>query len=330
MPADFTAVEAVDPSLVAEATRRLEAATMAAGGGRASLGELAAWGGWLAACQGRELPASLDRVTLAVAAGTPMTGPGVSKLPEDSVAGVGELFSSGSSPVAAAAVSQGVRVDFLDANALATDQLSADSGSAAAAPGFEEWLAAGVAYADAEADKGTELLLLGDFGPGTTTTAATIIGAICGIEPVKVIGWGSGIGDQGWRAKVAQIRDGMFAVRDFRADAAEILSRVGSPHIVMLTGILAQAAVRRTPVVFDGVGCAAAALCAQMMAPTARDWWQPASPGTEPAVLPALSALGLSPIVPTAIGLGLGAGALLALPHLRLATHFGATELPEG
>ena len=326
MAVDFSAVEAVDPTRVAEATRRLEATTMAAGGGRASLGELAAWGGWLAACQGRELPAALERVTLAVAAGEPATTPAVSILPEDSLAQVGELYSSGRSPVAAAAVAQDVRVEFIDANAAAADQLSTETESSGAEPGLEEWLAAGAAFADAEADKGTELLLLGDFGPGTTTAAATIIGAICGIEPVKVIGWGSGVDDQGWRRKVAQIRDGMFAVRDVRTEPREILARVATPHIAVLTGILAQAAIRRTPVIFDGAGCAAAALCAQMLAPTARDWWQPASHGTEPAIVPALGALGLSPILPTGIGLGQGAGTLLALPHLRLATQFAEGE----
>ena len=64
-----------------------------------------------------------------------------------------------------------------------------------------------------------------------------------------------------------------------------------------------------------------------MLAPTARDWWQPASPGTEPAIVPALGALGLSPILPTGIGLGQRAGTLLALPHLRLATQFAEGEV---
>ena len=153
MAVDFTAVQAVDPTRVAEATRRLEATTIAAGGGRASLGELAAWGGWLAACQGRELPAALERVTLAVVAGEPSRTPGVSVLPENSLTQVGELFSSARSPVAAAAVAQDVRVEFIDANAAAADQLTVDSASHEAEAGVAEWLAAGAAFADAEADR---------------------------------------------------------------------------------------------------------------------------------------------------------------------------------
>ena len=43
--------------------------------------------------------------------------------------------------------------------------------------------------------------------------------------------------------------------------------------------------------------------------------------------MPALGALGLSPILPTGIGLGQGAGTLLALPHLRLATQFAEGEV---
>src|SRR5699024_5444121 len=109
----------------------------------------------------------------------------VSILPEDSLAQVGELYSSGRSPVAAAAVAQDVRVGFIDANAAAADQLSTETESPGAEPGLEEWLAAGAAFADAEADKGTELLLLGDFGPGTTTGAPAHRGGVGGDAAVQ-------------------------------------------------------------------------------------------------------------------------------------------------
>ena len=41
----------------------------------------------------------------------------------------------------------------------------------------------------------------------------------------------------------------------------------------MLTGFLPQAAVRRTPVLLDGLVAVAAALVADELAPGARDWW---------------------------------------------------------
>ena len=122
-----------------------------------------------------------------------------------------------------------------------------------------------------------------------------------------------------WRTKTAIIRDAMYRVRDDRADALQVLRRVGGADLAVLTGLLAQAAVRRTPVLIDGVGVLAAALCAQMIAPGSSDWWVVASKGNEPAITPALRALRLSPVLDAGISAGQGTGALLAVSLVRYA-----------
>ena len=86
-----------------------------------------------------------------------------------------------------------------------------------------------------------------------------------------------------------------------------------------MAGFCAQAAIRRTPVLLDGVVVTAAALVAERMAPGARSWWQAGHRSPEPAHALALAELGLEPIVDLGMRLGEGTGAAVALPILRAA-----------
>jgi nicotinate-nucleotide--dimethylbenzimidazole phosphoribosyltransferase len=93
----------------------------------------------------------------------------------------------------------------------------------------------------------------------------------------------------------------------------------GGADLAAMAGFLAQAAVRRTPVLLDGVVVAAAALVADELAPGARAWWQAGHRSTEPAHALALQRLDLEPILDLGMRLGEGSGAAVALPVLRAA-----------
>ena len=86
-----------------------------------------------------------------------------------------------------------------------------------------------------------------------------------------------------------------------------------------MAGFCAQAAVRRTPVLLDGVVVTAAALVADRLAPGAREWWQAGHRSTEPAHTLALKHLELEPIIDMRMRLGEGTGAAVALPVVRAA-----------
>ena len=86
-----------------------------------------------------------------------------------------------------------------------------------------------------------------------------------------------------------------------------------------MAGFCAQAAVRRTPLLLDGMAVTAAALVAERLAPGARQWWQAGHRSTEPGHTLALTALELDPILDLRMRLGEGTGATLALPVLRAA-----------
>jgi nicotinate-nucleotide--dimethylbenzimidazole phosphoribosyltransferase len=86
-----------------------------------------------------------------------------------------------------------------------------------------------------------------------------------------------------------------------------------------MAGFCAQAAVRRTPLLLDGLVVTAAAMVADRLAPGARQWWQAGHRSTEPAHSVALQRLELEPIVDLRMRLGEGTGAAVALPIVRAA-----------
>lgn len=180
-------------------------------------------------------------------------------------------------------------------------------------------VAAGIALADAEIDAGADLLIAADLGRGSTTAAAVLVSVITGTEPVKVVGRGSGLDDEGWMRKVAVIRDARHRGLPHRAEPDRLLAAVGGADLAALAGFLTRAAARRTPVLLDGLVVSAAALLVRETAPRAIRWWRAAHRTTEPAHALTLDRLRLEPILDLSLGLGGGAGALLAVPVLQAA-----------
>jgi nicotinate-nucleotide--dimethylbenzimidazole phosphoribosyltransferase len=95
-----------------------------------------------------------------------------------------------------------------------------------------------------------------------------------------------------------------------------------------MTGFLLQSAVRKMPVILDGVVSAACALVGQRVAFRAPDWWLAGQNSGEPAQAKALDRMALEPLLDHGVTVGEGAGALLALPLVQAAAALSA-ELPE-
>jgi nicotinate-nucleotide--dimethylbenzimidazole phosphoribosyltransferase len=183
----------------------------------------------------------------------------------------------------------------------------------------EAAFAVGRLIADEEIDAGADLIIPGEMGIGNTTAAATIVAALLDAEPVDVVGRGTGIDDTRWMIKTAAIRDALRRGRPFIGDPLALLRTAGGADLAALTGLLVQAAVRRTPVILDGVVVCAAALAADAYAPGARRWWIAGTRSTEPAQRLALRRLELEPVLDLGLRLGEGTGALLAAHVLEAA-----------
>ena len=298
-----------------------------------SLGRLDDLAAWLAGAQGRCPPRDPQRARVVVFAGDHgVAAAGVSAYPAGrTTARLVELVLRGGAAVSVLAEAAGATVRVADL-AVAADTPAEVAGAkvrrgsgridredAMTLAEAEQAFAAGAAIADAEVDGGADLLVPGQLGVGATTVAAVLVAALTETEPVKVIGRGSGIDDPTWMRKITAIRDALRRARPFAGDPVALLAVAGGADVAALTGFLVQAAVRRTPVLLDGVVSAAAALVAQAVAPTAPAWWLAGHRSGEPAHRIALERLELTPVLDLGLRLGEGAGALVALPLLRAA-----------
>ena len=115
------------------------------------------------------------------------------------------------------------------------------------------------------------------------------------------------------------VRDAMRRGRGSLGNQVELLARIGGADFAAMTGFLLQAALRRTPVILDGIVSGACALVAHRVAFRSARWWQAGHRSVEPAHTFALTRLQLQPLLEYQMRLGEGTGALLALPLLRAA-----------
>lgn len=296
-----------------------------------SLGKLEEIGTWLCACQGVVPPRAITRPRVVVFAGDHgVAARGVSAFPQEVSLQMAANIRAGGAAINALAESAGATVRVadisLDHDAWGDERVSRSCGAINVEDAMTEEqvfraLTIGKMIADQEVDSGADLLIAGDLGIGNTTPAAALTGVATGTEPVAVVGRGTGIDDEAWKRKVEAIRDAMFRVRRFRDDPVRVLQAISSPDLAAMAGFLAQAAVRRTPVILDGAVVTSAALWATRLAPGARNWWLAGHQSVEPAHRVALRQLELTPLLEYNMRLGEGSGAAAALPLVRAAAN---------
>jgi nicotinate-nucleotide--dimethylbenzimidazole phosphoribosyltransferase len=326
---EFAPVPPPDAGAAAAARARQDTLTKP----RGALGRLEDLSIWIASCQGHCPPRQFERARVIVFAGDHgVARSGVSAYPREVTAQMVANIDAGGAAINALAGVAGATVRIadlaVDADAL-SDRIGAHkvrrgSGDIAAEDALTEEettraITAGQQIADEEVDAGADLLIAGDMGIGNTTAAAVLVAAMTNAEPVAVVGFGTGIDDAGWARKTAAVRDALFRSCQVLPDPVALLRCGGGADLAAMAGFCAQAAVRRTPVLLDGVAVTAAALVAERMAPGARRWWQAGHRSTEPGHGLALTALDLDPILDLRMRLGEGTGAATALPVLRAA-----------
>ncbi|MGA5226811.1 nicotinate-nucleotide--dimethylbenzimidazole phosphoribosyltransferase [Streptomyces koyangensis] len=310
-----------------------------------TLGRLDELGEWLAAARAEVPVAPVERPRVVLfAADHGVAGLEVSARPAGTAEALVRAVLAGEAPVAVLADRLGVPVRVVDV-AVDCDPGTLPAGvvrhrvrrgsgvidreDALTAEEAERAFRAGMAVADEEADAGTDLVVLGDLSVGGTTVAATLIAALCGTDASVVTGRGGlPIDDLAWMRKCAAIRDALRRARPVLGDQLELLAAVGGADLAALTGFLLQSAVRRTPVILDGVVTSAAALVAQRVAFRAPDWWVCGQVSGEPGQAKALDRLAMEPLLDQGVRVGEGLGALLALPLVQAAAALSGT-LPE-
>ncbi|MFD7610225.1 nicotinate-nucleotide--dimethylbenzimidazole phosphoribosyltransferase [Streptomyces sp. NPDC059828] len=310
-----------------------------------ALGRLDELGEWLAAAQGAVPVRPVERPKAVLFAGDHGVAElGVSGRPAGSAYTLVRAVLDGASPVAVLARRMDVPVRVVDAGLDCDPELlpaevvrhrvrrgsgRIDIEDALTRDEAERAVRLGMAVADEEADSGTDLVVLGDLSVGGTTPASTLVAALCGTDASVVTGRGGvAIDDLTWMRKCAAIRDALRRARPVLGDQLELLATVGGADLAAITGFLLQAAVRRLPVILDGVVSAACALVAQRAAFRAPDWWLAGQVSGEPAQGKALDRMALHPLLDQGVTVGEGTGAMLALPFVQASAALAA-ELPE-
>lgn len=284
---DFTdLIERPDGGVRRDAEARRERQIVPPG----SLGRLDDLGEWLAAAQSSVPVRAVERPRVVLFAGDHgIAGLGVSARPAGSADQSVRAVLDGSSPVAVLARRLGVPVRVVDMaldcepdtlpDEVAGHRTRRGSGridveDAMTLEEAEAAFLAGVAVADEEADSGTDLVVLGDVSVGGTTAASVLVAALCGTDASVVTGRGGlPIDDLAWMRKCAAIRDALRRARPVLGDQLQLLATVGGADLAATTGFLLQSAVRKMPVILDGVVSAACALVGQRVAFRAPDWW---------------------------------------------------------
>ena len=283
-----------------------------------SLGRLEELGAWLAACQGRCPPhAPTQTCAVVFPAAHGIAARGVSRHPATATTELTGRFNSGGTALHALTGVTGANITTAELDNY--DSGAIDVEDALTTAQTDNTVRAGAALADAEVDSGADLLLPATVGVGSSTPASVIVAAMIDTEPVAVVGRGSGIDDRTWMRKAAVVRDALRRSRTAQQHPLALLRIVGGADLAAATGFLAQAAVRRTPVLLDGLTSVAAALLAERLATGARAWWLAPHSSPEPAHSLALRELELTPLLDLGITLQQGAAASTALPLLHMA-----------
>ena len=177
----------------------------------------------------------------------------------------------------------------------------------------EQSIMVGIELAMHAVEDGIGLIGTGDMGIGNTTASAAITSVMTGRTAAEVTGRGTGIDDATHGRKVSVIERSLNLHRPDRADALDVLAKVGGLEIGGLAGLILGAAAARVPVVLDGFIAGAAALIAVGLQPACRDFLIASHRSVERGHQVVLDHLGLKPLLDLDLRLGEGTGACLGM-----------------
>ena len=174
-------------------------------------------------------------------------------------------------------------------------------------------LQVGIDLATDAAREGVGLLGTGEMGIGNTTPSAAITAVMTGRPVAEVTGRGTGIDEAGHTRKVSVIEQALDRHRPDRADAFDVLAKMGGLEIAGLAGLMLGAAAARVPVVLDGFIAGAAALIAMGLQPLCHEYLIASHRSVERGHQAILEYLTLKPLLDLDLRLGEGTGACLGM-----------------
>ncbi len=298
-----------------------------------SLGQLEELSIRLAGMLRTEQPRIREKAIIIAAADHGVVAQGVTAYPQDVTAQMVLNFLSGGAAINVMCKQLGIRQVIVDAGVatelpphpdLRTLGIGRGTADMSQGPAMTREQAmgcveAGIGLAQECVESGIDLIGTGDMGIGNTTASAAITSVVTGLPPEDVTGDGAGRPAAGLEHKVAVIQRALEVNAPNPTDGLAVLSAVGGFEIGVLAGVIIGAAAHGRPVVLDGFISGAAALVANAIAPSARDYMIAAHLSAERGHRAALEHLGLTPLLDLGMRLGEGTGAALAMPIIEAA-----------
>src|SRR5438874_10981062 len=322
-------IQPLDEPAMAAARQRQDLLTKPPG----SLGRLERLATQLAGITGSPLPRLPRKAVIVMAADHGVAREGVSAYPPEVTAQLVQNFANGGAAINVLARQAKARVIVVDVG-VATELASSlpivhrkvafGTANFARGPAMtpDQALAAigvGLDVITSEAERGLDLVCLGEMGIGNTTVASALVAAMTGCPIARVTGRGTGIDDATWQHKVAVIERALALNRPDATQPLEVLAKVGGLEIAALVGTALGAASRRIAVVADGFIATTAAMLAGELCPRVRGYLIAAHRSVEVGHRVVLEALALEPLVALELRLGAGSGAAVVLAILDAA-----------
>ena len=179
----------------------------------------------------------------------------------------------------------------------------------------------GMDIAVEEAQKGVQLIAIGEMGIGNTTASSAIISTITGVPISTVTGRGTGVDNDGLSRKVVAIQTAIEVNQPDPCDPLDVLMKLGGLEIAGLVGVILGAARNRIPIVVDGLIASAAALVAYELYPELRLFLLAGHKSVEGGQQAVFERIGIKPILDLNMRLGEGTGAVLAFSIIDSACH---------
>ena len=168
-------------------------------------------------------------------------------------------------------------------------------------------------------EKGYRLIVTGEMGIGNTTTASAVAAVLTDTPIDEAVGRGAGLSDAGLMRKRSAIARGIAVNKPDKADAFDVLGKLGGFDMAAMAGAFIGGALYRVPTVIDGFISSAAALIAARLCPRCSIAMLPSHASAEPAAKRIMNELGLEPPLYADMRLGEGTGGVCIIPLMDMA-----------
>ncbi len=321
-------IEPIDTEVLRKAQERLDSLTKPKG----SLGILEELGKVFVGVRGNLEERVKKKAVFVFAGDHGVTEEGVSAFPKEVTAQMVYTFLRGGAGINVISrhvkcdvfvVDMGVDADFKEAEGLIDKKVRRGTGNIKKGPAMSrdeavKAMMAGAELAEEYSKAGYNLFGTGDMGIGNTTPSSAIFSVITG-EPVKnVTGKGTSISDDALKKKVEVVKKAIEVNKPDPDDPIDVLSKVGGLEIGGIAGFIIGSAMRKVPVVVDGIISTAGALIAASLNEKIKDYIICGHRSGAFGHDPALKWLGKRPILDLNMRLGEGTGAAIGMWLIEL------------